>query len=432
MKKVYYLVFSILCLFSFSIVFAENEIVIKSITPVYDEDSSVVVTEEENSHSVIFNDKNQSVKYNVVIENNADYDVKVNSIELTTPTEEFLIYEVEGIKQDDVLKSNETEELIVSLETIQMDGWGRNFDDKLITNISFDEVKLTMPEQIIDSVTNPETNDFIFFVIGITCIGGLGILLVKKNKFSRHFVLVITLASILQITKAQDTITINLEIYTNFESQNVMQRAYDDGESMVAYWDYGHYIKNIYIQNEFYEIATYEYKFDVSERQNGKVVAYLLSNEEYSNYYDLYLQADGVIYFNSDATWYFAFMKNLDSINNLESIDTSNVTNMYEMFYQTGYNSTIFTLDVSNFDTSNVTSMKRMFSMTGYNSTKLNTSITISNPNTTSYFNMFNKVATQDGSKITVNYTSETSDLVDKMIATKSSNSNVVKGVQVD
>ena len=45
---------------------------------------------------------------------------------------------------------------------------------------------------------------------------------------------------------------------------------------------------------------------------------------------------------------------------------------------------------------------------------------------------VFYDVATKSGSKITVNYTSATSSLVDKMIATKSSNSNVVKGVQVD
>jgi hypothetical protein len=41
---------------------------------------------------------------------------------------------------------------------------------------------------------------------------------------------------------------------------------------------------------------------------------------------------------------------------------------------------------------------------------------------------MFGNAATVSGAKITVDYTSETSDLVDSMIATKSTNSNVVKG----
>ena len=63
-----------------------------------------------------------------------------------------------------------------------------------------------------------------------------------------------------------------------------------------------------------------------------------------------------------------------------------------------------------------------------YGCSSLATNITISNPNTTSYSYMFSTVATNAGSLIKVNYTSETSELVDKMIETKSSNSNVVKG----
>jgi surface protein len=117
---------------------------------------------------------------------------------------------------------------------------------------------------------------------------------------------------------------------------------------------------------------------------------------------------------------------------NVSNFDTSNVTNMTYMFSYTGKKSTNFTLDLSNFDTSNVTNMSSMFLEMGLNSTKLNTSITIRNPNTTSYSFMFRYVATKEGSQVTVNYTSETSALVDKMIATKSSGANVVKGKCID
>ena len=134
----------------------------------------------------------------------------------------------------------------------------------------------------------------------------------------------------------------------------------------------------------------------------------------------------------------------------VSGFDTRNVTNMNYMFGYTGYNSTVFTLDVSGFDTSKVTDMSEMFYQTGYNSLKLNTSITIRNPNmgyeecydwdfdgyeetcniSSGYDSMFYNVATKTGSKITVNYTSETSSLVDQIIA--SATGNVVKGVQVD
>ena len=53
-----------------------------------------------------------------------------------------------------------------------------------------------------------------------------------------------------------------------------------------------------------------------------------------------------------------------------EKFDTSKVTTMAFMFQETGYSSTIFTLDLGDkFDTSNVTSMFSMFMLTGVCST---------------------------------------------------------------
>lgn len=54
--------------------------------------------------------------------------------------------------------------------------------------------------------------------------------------------------------------------------------------------------------------------------------------------------------------------------------------------------------------------------------------ITIRSNSVVSYLDMFRWTAYQAGSRVVVNYTSSTSALVDKMIATKVNNSNVVKG----
>ena len=62
----------------------------------------------------------------------------------------------------------------------------------------------------------------------------------------------------------------------------------------------------------------------------------------------------------------------------------------------------------------------------------LTTTINIMSTSVTNYSEMFSAAATASGAKITVNYTSSTSTLVDNMIATKTSNSNVVKGVQIN
>ena len=109
---------------------------------------------------------------------------------------------------------------------------------------------------------------------------------------------------------------------------------------------------------------------------------------------------------------------------NISNFNTSNVTNMRIMFNAC---SSLTTLDLSSFNTANVTNMYSMFA----NCSSLTTTINIINANVTNYSDMFNSAATASGAKITVNYTSSASTIVDSMIATKSSNSNVVKGIQL-
>ena len=115
----------------------------------------------------------------------------------------------------------------------------------------------------------------------------------------------------------------------------------------------------------------------------------------------------------------------------LSSFNTSNVTNMSGMFSEC---SSLTSLDLNGFNTSNVTKFgddysKGMF----YNCSKLTTTINITNANVTAnnYKYMFSGAATDPNAKITVNYIADASTLVDSMIATKSSNSNVVKGSQI-
>ena len=108
----------------------------------------------------------------------------------------------------------------------------------------------------------------------------------------------------------------------------------------------------------------------------------------------------------------------------LSNFNTSNVTDMQNMFW---FCSSLTSLDLSSFNTANVTNMEWMFS----DCSSLTTSINIMSANVTNYSNMFSNAATKSGSQITVNYIASASTLVDNMIATKSSNSNVVKGIQL-
>ena len=110
-------------------------------------------------------------------------------------------------------------------------------------------------------------------------------------------------------------------------------------------------------------------------------------------------------------------LTNLD----LSSFNTSNVRDMDFMFYHC---SRLTSLDLSNFNTSNVTNMKEMLEYC----ISLTTTINIMNANVSNYSYMFSHAATNSGSQITVNYIASASTLVDNMIASKSSDNNVIKG----
>ena len=62
---------------------------------------------------------------------------------------------------------------------------------------------------------------------------------------------------------------------------------------------------------------------------------------------------------------------------------------------------------------------------------KLTTTINIIGSRVTNFSSIFYGAATDPNAKIVVNYTSKIESLVDQMIETKSSNSNVVKGKQL-
>ena len=142
------------------------------------------------------------------------------------------------------------------------------------------------------------------------------------------------------------------------------------------------------------------------------------------------------------------------SIGNLSNWDTSKVTDMSGMFAVTGQNTTTWDIgDLSNWNTSSVTNMSDMFHSAGSHATTWNNigtlkvyAINTSNmflncsnakatlniySNPTTYSSAFNGAATASGGLITVNYSSATTN-IDNIIATKSSSSNVVKGVQLD
>lgn len=107
-----------------------------------------------------------------------------------------------------------------------------------------------------------------------------------------------------------------------------------------------------------------------------------------------------------------------------ENFSTENVTDMRVMFSNC---SSLESIDLSKFDTSKVTNMVTMFS----SCPNLSGNITIMNPNTNYYAEMFNGTATAEGTQFTVNYTAGCEEMVNKILDKSISKGNVIKGNEV-
>ncbi len=124
----------------------------------------------------------------------------------------------------------------------------------------------------------------------------------------------------------------------------------------------------------------------------------------------------------------------LKEIKGIENFNTENVTSMKEMFLGCSN----LHVNLENWNLINVTDITWMFG----GCSKMNTSITLRGSKCTSYYYVFKYVidsetgstlysVSADNAQITINYTEDASEIVDKIIAKKPSNSNVVKGTKI-
>ena len=157
-------------------------------------------------------------------------------------------------------------------------------------------------------------------------------------------------------------------------------RERDGTYSTEMFYYYRFQIKKIVFQDQLNPIEESVAKWDVSENGDGYCMAYLVSNGEASNTtYTLYIQGNEVIYLSSGVSLFNSFTK-LETIEGLEYVDTSQVTDMSNMFKQC---SSLTSLDVTHFNTSQVTVMRSMF-----RECKSLTNLDLSNFDTSQVINM--------------------------------------------
>jgi len=123
-------------------------------------------------------------------------------------------------------------------------------------------------------------------------------------------------------------------------------------------WQHKADIKKIIFEDTLNPKENASYVYDISSAQNESVMSYLVSDTEDETKYIAYIQSDGEAVANGDSSHLFKKFSALETIDNLNNLNTSKVTTMSYMFTDCNR---LTTLDLSNFDTSKVTSMISMF-----------------------------------------------------------------------
>lgn len=122
-------------------------------------------------------------------------------------------------------------------------------------------------------------------------------------------------------------------------------------------WKYKSAITKIVFQDKIESISSEIESFDISYKGDNSVIARVVFNPD-GETYTAYIQGDEVIYANLNSTYLFSGFVRLESIENLEILDTSEVMLMNYMFFNCNR---LTNLDLSHFDTSNVTDMTGVF-----------------------------------------------------------------------
>ena len=141
------------------------------------------------------------------------------------------------------------------------------------------------------------------------------------------------------------------EDYNNILMANTYENEYVFGKKLDR-----SLIRTIHFQNHKRNVGANAW--DVSEKQNRSVLAWLAWPEKAGSGIDLYLAADGMIKANKDCSGLFAGFDYLEEIFGLEFLQTDQTETMYNMFCEC---KKLRSLDLSGFDTSKVTNMKYMF-----------------------------------------------------------------------
>ena len=219
-------------------------------------------------------------------------------------------------------------------------------------------------DAVLKTIENTDSgNEAIIFTITLDRV-----LDTLKAKESKTFTVDVEYNS--NVESQPENLTSNLEVTLNYvqagttdtgevlPSETNLMRSYSSNSQADYHNDaYREKITSIEFLNNKNIPTDAVQSWDVSERQDGSVMAWIVNDPANTGYYKLYIGGDGGVVANPNSSNLFNKFTQVKKID-LNNLDTSNVTNMMSMF---AICTSLADLNIRNLKTSNVTNMANMF-----------------------------------------------------------------------
>ncbi len=336
---------------------------------------------------------NDKIEYNLIIENKSKDDYELKNI---NGNSDYIVYSISTSDNSKVVKANSQKSVILTVE------YKNEVSEELFNEGKFNDNKSVVINlsSSIDDIINPKTGYKYAGLIYIAVVSTILVLVLNNKEFNKTFIILLLACPL--IVKAACNVSFNvssnIEILESKKSF-LMSASLSNQTYLRTNIEKQDIEKIIFVNSIEGHSVNGTTCFDVSKGEDEKVLAWVTDSDS-NGKYELTIGSNGKVYLYSGMIL-FSGLENLESIDGMKYLDTSNVSIMNYMFSGCSklqsldlshFNtskvkmmmhmfkgcSSLTALDLSSFDTSNVTRMNSMFSgctsLTSINLSSFNTS----------------------------------------------------------
>ena len=236
--------------------------------------SDGVISNNDATVDLTFNDLEQEVKYQTIIYNNTDKAVYVNDIDVDNLLYDFIEFKLDKKSENMLVEPGGSSLVAFYVKTLDKEAAGKNLSNKI--NINF---------ILGDKALNPDTFSNILEIILLISlfVGTVYFIIKKKNRKAISITLIICISFGIIYASAADDNSVTLVGNIKYVSQNVMEttgttmnKGEVDYSNSKDVWTYFDFVKNIEIMSSITDIddaGKERMLINISE-ENGRWVAY--------------------------------------------------------------------------------------------------------------------------------------------------------------